>query len=1052
VSNPKVFEFAKEIGYTPLALMDKIKEWKLPVRSHMAELDPDTLEIIRARLREPNRDSGASERKPVARKKAPAKAVAPAKPTAPIKAGAPKPAAKAVEVSADSLSKPGAAVVRRKVKSVDSETALDGGLESAIESSTSEAPEVQTPVAAKSIVERATPIVAATPAASLAAAPATTIATTIATNPVATPAVTVAPSIAKEEMAPVALKSSAPTAIADSPAVVSAPQKIAEAKVVIEVQETKAPTAAVEVPPEKEIAEKVEVPPVAPIVAAPIAPVAEDTSKKPLISRKKEVAIGASGVASAGASAVGRRNIVGKMDLSRVQAPAGTSRPGASGERPQFGGSRPGPGSAQGGGGGPGSAPGFAAGNRSKGNLRAGFFRASTPMTPPPPLPDLHDDHSKKKFDDKRRNKGQPQEGGAKEVGDQPPVFDASEFRKREMVFQPKKRKGSLSRPAMKTEITKSAAHKRVLRVSGPMKVSVVAAEMGIKAAELVKILMKNGVQASMNADLDFDTIALISPEFGWEAVSAVRSVDEILGEATIGEVEAERIERPPVVTVMGHVDHGKTSLLDAIRSAKVAAGEAGGITQHIGAYQVSLPDGYKITFLDTPGHEAFTAMRARGANVTDIAIIVVAADDGVMPQTVEAINHAKAAKVPIIVAVNKMDKPGANPDRIKQQLTEYEIVPEEWGGTTIFAPVSALKGTGIPELLVQIKLLAEVGEFKANPQRAGKGTVIESRLEKGRGPVATLLVQDGTIKIGQYVVAGKVNGRVRSLMNYKGEKVESAGPGMPVEILGLESVPQAGDNWDVAADDETSRRVAQLRSDAFSKANQTSAKMSLEDMFAKVQRGDLKELPVILKSDVAGSLEAIQGMFQKLGNAEVKLKVVHAAVGGITSTDVLLASTAKGLIIGFNVRPDGNAASEARRLNVEIRSYSIVYEMVDDIKKAMAGLLSPTTVEKVNGRAEVRNTFSVPKIGTIAGCFVSDGKIARSNLARLLRDGKIIYEGKISSLKRFKDDAREVATGFECGIGIENFNDMKVGDMIEAFSREEVQRTLDEAPAQPSR
>jgi len=498
----------------------------------------------------------------------------------------------------------------------------------------------------------------------------------------------------------------------------------------------------------------------------------------------------------------------------------------------------------------------------------------------------------------------------------------------------------------------------------------------------------------------------------------------------------------------MGHVDHGKTSLLDSIRSAKVAQGEAGGITQHIGAYQVALDDGYKITFLDTPGHEAFTAMRARGANVTDIAVIVVAADDGVMPQTAEAISHAKAAGVPMIVAVNKMDKPGANPDRVKQQLTEYEVVPEEWGGTTIFVPVSALKKTGINELLEQIKLVAEVAELKANPKRSGTGTVIEARLEKGRGPVASILVKDGTVRVGQHIVAGTVVGRVRSLTNDRGERVDEAGPGVSVEVLGLDAVPVAGDMFDIVKDESTAEKAALIRKEKADKAKQVTGKISLEEIFAKVKTGDVKELAVVLKADVHGSLEALQGMFSKLGTPEVKVKIIHSAVGGITESDVLLASTAKGLIIGFNVRPDGNATNQSKRLGIEIRTYSIVYELIDDMKKAMAGLLAPTVVEKVMGRAEVRNTFTVPKIGTIAGCFVVDGKISRSNMARLIRDGKIVYEGKIGSLKRFKDDAREVATGFECGIGIENFNDVKVGDVIEAFSKEEIARSLESGPS----
>jgi translation initiation factor IF-2 len=492
----------------------------------------------------------------------------------------------------------------------------------------------------------------------------------------------------------------------------------------------------------------------------------------------------------------------------------------------------------------------------------------------------------------------------------------------------------------------------------------------------------------------------------------------------------------------MGHVDHGKTSLLDAIRNANVASGEAGGITQHIGAYSVKTEDGSIITFLDTPGHEAFTAMRARGANATDIAIIVVAADDGMMPQTQEAVAHAKAAGVPMIVAVNKIDKPGANPEKIKQQLTEMEIVPEEWGGNTIFCEVSALKKTGIKELLENIKLLAEVAELKANPEKSGTGLVIEAKLEKGKGAVATILVKDGHVNIGDYIVAGQMKGKVKSLTNDKGERVETITPGLPVEVLGLEGVPGSGDRFDVVADEKTAEEVVNVRKQQ-ALDSVVAKKITLEDMFSKVTQGDLKEFNIILKSDVHGSLEAIQGMINKLSSVEVKNKIIHAAVGGVTENDVMLAHTSKGIVIGFNVRPDNNAQAKAKQLGVEIRTYSIVYEMVDDLKKAMTGLLTPQVVEKVTGTAEVRNIFSVPKMGVIAGCFVSTGKIQRSNMLRLVREGKIVYEGKVGSLKRFKDDAKEVAEGFECGIGIENFNDIKVGDIIESYMKENIAREL---------
>lgn len=580
---------------------------------------------------------------------------------------------------------------------------------------------------------------------------------------------------------------------------------------------------------------------------------------------------------------------------------------------------------------------------------------------------------------------------------------------------------------------------------------------MKVSPIDVIKELMSNGIMANINQEIDFDTAAIVAEEMGYEVVAEAQAEEEeataleeepIWRQVLAHEEEGSLTSRPPIVTMLGHVDHGKTSLLDVIRETNVTAGEAGGITQHIGAYQ-AVKEGQLVTFLDTPGHEAFTAMRARGANATDIAIIVVAADDGMMPQTQEAVSHAKAAGVPIIVAVNKMDKPGANPDRVKQQLTEMELVPEEWGGSTMYAPVSALKKTGLKELLEQIKLVAEVQELKANPKRSATGLVIEAKMEKGKGPVATLLVKDGTIEVGQNLVAGSMRGRVRSLMNDKGERVDSVGPGFPVEVLGLEGVPGAGDRFDVVRDEQTAEQVAQIRARkiADEKAVAANKKMSLEDIFSKVTQGDVKELGIVLKADVQGSLEAITGMIGKLSTPEVKTRILHSAVGGVSESDVLLASTAKGIIIGFNVRPDNNGAAKAKQLGIEVRTYTIVYELVDDLKKAMVGLLKPNVVETVTGRAEVRNTFTVPKVGLIAGCFIIDGKVQRSNMARVLRDGKIVYEGKLASLKRFKDDAKEVAQGFECGIGIENFNDVKVGDVIETFTKEEVARELSPGP-----
>lgn len=974
MSNPKVFEFAKEIGMTPLALMDKIREWQIPVKSHMSELEPEVLETIKVKL---NEGSAPAESKKVTVKKA---------------AGVKK-----------------APVAKKAVAEASA-----------------------APTAAKAVVRRKT--VTEAEAAKVEAAPSEEV----------TPATKVVRRKTADEDAKVSVEAKAEV-VEETPApVVEKPVEVKAAAPVVESVkvETPAPVAKVATPTPSVKAATPEAP-----AAKAEAPTKTIPGEAPAPKLRREVVVGQSGHASNAtpANVVSRRNIVGRMDLSRVSNPSGPQQgrgPGGPG------GPRGGGGQGGGAGGGMGQSGGFAQNRSNPRNIRAGFVAQA-------PIPEVapEDDSRRSRFEDRKKTKFKSDAESAnagKGHGEEEAniQFNATDFRKREMVFQPKKKKGLLAREAMRTQITTPKASKRVVKVNNTMKLSDLANEMGLKAPQLIKVLMQNGVMASMNTDLDFDTIALIVPEFGWEAQNVHKTDTELVTEYAFGDLGAELVTRPPVVTIMGHVDHGKTSLLDSIRSANVASGEAGGITQHIGAYNVTLEDGSKITFLDTPGHEAFTAMRARGANATDIAVIVVAADDGMMPQTQEAVNHAKAAGVPIIVAVNKMDKPGANPDKIKQQLTELELVPEEWGGTTIYCPVSALKKTGIKELLEQIALVAEVQELKANPKRSGTGVVIESRLEKGRGPVATLLVQDGTVSVGQIIVAGTRRGRVRSLMNDKGERIDSAPPGTPVEILGLEGTPLAGDRFDIVKDDDMAEEVIRVRLDKVEKAAQPHSKMSLEDLFSKVKTGDVKELPIILKSDVAGSLEAIQGMFTKLATNEVKIKVVHAAVGGVTESDVLLATTSKGLIIGFGVRPDGGATAMAKRNGVEIRTYSIVYELIDDMKKAMAGLLTPDIVEKVMGRAEVRNTFSVPKIGVIAGCFVQDGKIQRNNMARLIRDGKIVYEGKLGSLKRFKDDAKEVATGFECGIGIENFNDVKVGDIIEAFIKEEVTREL--TPSSP--
>ena len=571
------------------------------------------------------------------------------------------------------------------------------------------------------------------------------------------------------------------------------------------------------------------------------------------------------------------------------------------------------------------------------------------------------------------------------------------------------------------------------------LSVSELSAKLRTTNVEVVKKLMELGIMASASQIIDYDTAALVAEELGAKvSKEVVITIEEQL--FNDHEDEASELEtRPPVVVVMGHVDHGKTSLLDAIRNTNVTAGEAGGITQHIGAYSIHVND-HDITFLDTPGHAAFTAMRARGAMVTDVAIIVVAADDGIMPQTVEAINHAKAANVPIIVAVNKMDKPTANYDRVLQALTEYELVPEEWGGDTICVPVSAVKHEGIDQLLEMILLVSEVADLKANPNREAKGTVIEAKLDKGRGPVASVLISNGTLHAGDVLVAGASVGRVRVMTNDKGMRIKEAGPSTPVEIIGLSDVPAAGDQFEVVKDEKMARELVEKRK--FERKQETfqdRAKVSLDELFSQIQTGDVKTLNLIVKADVQGSVEAVRSSLLKLSNDEVKVKVIHNAVGAITESDVMLAQASNAIIIGFNVRPDGNVRSQAEKEKVDIRLYRIIYDCLEEMEAAMKGMLAPKFTENLLGHAEVRQTFRVSGVGTICGCYVKDGKIVRTASVRLIRDGIVVYEGKIDSLKRFKDDAKEVAEGFECGIGLDKFNDVKEGDVIEAYLMEEV-------------
>ena len=579
-------------------------------------------------------------------------------------------------------------------------------------------------------------------------------------------------------------------------------------------------------------------------------------------------------------------------------------------------------------------------------------------------------------------------------------------------------------------------AKPKVIKLGGSLTVKELSAKMGREVSEIIKKLMMLGVMATINQEVDMDTATILAEDFG----IIVEELPPEEDPTEIPEIEDEAdtlVLRPPVVTIMGHVDHGKTSLLDAIRQTSVTSQEAGGITQHIGAYQVNYKN-KKIVFLDTPGHEAFTAMRARGAKVTDIAILVVAADDGVMPQTIEAINHAKSANVPIIVAVNKMDRPGANPDRVKQQLSEHGLISEEWGGETIMVPVSAQQKTGLSDLLEMVLLVAEMQELKANPERSALGTIIEAQLDKGRGPVATVLVQKGTLRIGDTIIAGTAHGKVRAMVNDRGEKVKKAEPSMPVEVLGLSDVPQAGDILAVT-DEKTARavaekRIAKKRTDEM----QQMQKVTLDDIFKQIQDGTLKDLNIVIKADVQGSIEALRQSLLALKNKEVRVNIIHAGVGAINESDVMLASASNALIMGFNVRPDANARKAAESEKVDLKTYRVIYEAINDVEAAMTGMLAPEYKEVIQGRLEVRKVISIPK-AVVAGSYVLEGKITNSSQVRLIRDGVVVHEGKIDALRRFKDDVKEVATGYECGLSIEKFRDIKEGDIIEAFAMEVV-------------
>ena len=580
-----------------------------------------------------------------------------------------------------------------------------------------------------------------------------------------------------------------------------------------------------------------------------------------------------------------------------------------------------------------------------------------------------------------------------------------------------------------------------VIEIGDTITVKELCEKLGKPANDVIKNLIFLGVMAGVNQEIDFATAEKLCEKYEVLVEKKENEVELEAFEEDTDVVEENLVKRPPIVTIMGHVDHGKTSLLDAIRHAKVTASEAGGITQHIGAYTVSL-NGEKITFLDTPGHEAFTAMRARGAQVTDIVILVVAADDGIMPQTKEAINHCKAANVPMIVAINKIDRPGANIDRVKQELTEHGLVSEDWGGDTICVPVSAKTGENLESLLEMVLLTAEMQELKADPNRKAKGTVIEAKLDKGRGAVASLLIQNGTLNVGDSILVGSTYGRIRAMFDDRGKKIKSAGPSIPVEILGLSEVPAAGDRFIVCKDEKTARNMADLRKQKIkADSHQASNRVSLEDLYSQIQEGKVKELAIVVKADVQGSVEAIRQSLEKLSTDDVKVRVIHGAVGAITETDVTLAAASNALVIGFNVRPDGNATVQAEKENIEIKTYRIIYDAIEDVKSAMIGMLEPEYKEVVNGKAEVRMTYKISNVGTIAGCYVTDGKIVRNSEIRVIRDGIVIFESTLASLKRFKDDAKEVAKGYECGLSVEKFNDLKEGDVIESFTMEAIKR-----------
>lgn len=630
--------------------------------------------------------------------------------------------------------------------------------------------------------------------------------------------------------------------------------------------------------------------------------------------------------------------------------------------------------------------------------------------------------------------------GSTKKQGKQENKKQNHQNRKKRKETKGNNKKNQTKEDTNQQKSSKKSTPEKIV-YQGTLTVGELADKLNKDSSEIIKKLLFLGVMATKNQDLDDDAIELICSEYDVKVEKEIILEDTDFNKYIAEEKEENLIERPAVVTIMGHVDHGKTTLLDAIRESKVTAGEAGGITQHIGAYQIEVDD-KKITFLDTPGHEAFTSMRSRGAQVTDLSILVVAADDGVMPQTVEALNHAKAAGVPIIVAVNKMDKDTANPDRVMQELTEYELIPEDWGGDTIFVQLSALQNKGIDELLEMILLIAEMQELKANPKAQAFGTVIEAELDKGRGPVATLLVQNGTLHISDSIVVGNTNGRVRAMLNDIGKRVKTAGPSTPVEITGLNEVPQAGDQFLVFEDEKKARQIGEARHQQAVLASRSEhTKVSLDDLFEHIKQGEMKAVKIIIKADTQGSAEALSASLRKIEVEGVRIDIIHSGVGAINESDISLASASNAVVIGFNVRPDVNAKKAAESEKVDVRLHRVIYKAIEEIEAAMKGMLDPEYEEQVIGQVEVRETFKVSKVGTIAGCYVTDGKVTRDSGVRLIRDGVVLYEGEIDTLKRFKDDVREVAQNYECGLTIQNFNDIKVGDIIEAYIMKEIER-----------